>query len=211
MAIKDLSGKTFGRLTAISYSHKVKQGAVWNCICTCGTTKLIIGKILSAGMVKSCGCLKRETGKLVNRKHGLSHRSMAYSSWASARLRCRCKTHLSYPRYGGRGIKVCERWINSFENFLADMGEPPSREYSLDRIDNDGNYEPGNCRWATRKTQHANTCRNRKIKYGGSTYNLKEFADIVGRNTTSVAYWLDKKGATAEQIVARFKEKNEQP
>lgn len=146
-----LLGQRFGRLLVIEYtSGRYRNGVLWRCRCDCGTTKLVVGYCLSGGRVKSCGCLWHKHGHAAENR-----RSPEYYSWSSMHSRCRRPKDISFKYYGERGITVCERW-KSFENFLSDMGPRPGPAFSLDRIDNNGNYEPGNCRWATGQEQIAN-------------------------------------------------------
>jgi hypothetical protein len=153
----DLSGKRFGRLVALEFSHKdARWNRVWSCVCDCGSSVKARSVDLSTGNTQSCGCLRKDRIVKVNSRHG-QRRSRAYSIWSSMRTRCLNPKHARYGRYGGRGIQCCERWA-SFANFYADMGDPPAGR-SLDRINNDGNYEPGNCRWATATEQYHNSSR----------------------------------------------------
>jgi hypothetical protein len=124
------------------------------CICDCGNTGTYYLCNLKSGKTKSCGCLYNET-RVGNYKHGGTG-TREYSIWKAMKRRCYNKNVKDYPNYGGRGIIVCDRWLNSFENFISDMGKKPSAEYSIDRIDVNGNYEPSNCRWATPKEQRLN-------------------------------------------------------
>jgi hypothetical protein len=163
----DLIGKRFGRLT-VTKRLKVKWVTVWLCRCSCGEITKVFGSNLRSGHTQSCGCLTKEITAQRNRANIRHGHCVAYKStriyriWSSMLERCRTPQHRAYKHYGGRGIRVCEQWL-IFENFLADMGErPPGR--SLDRIDNDGNYEPSNCRWATQTEQ----VRNRRASAPGA-------------------------------------------
>src|SRR5215207_4952752 len=147
----DLTGKTYGKLTVLKYNgHNFHRAIMWLCQCSCGNIKSVIGSELKRGRVRSCGCLFRYN----NLTHGRSY-TYEYQCWADMLQRCNNKNSNNYKYYGARGITVCERW-RKFENFYADMGERPNDNYSLDRINNDGNYEPNNCRWTTTDIQAQN-------------------------------------------------------
>ena len=152
----DLTGQRFGRLVVIGDSM-IRRDAkiVWHCRCDCGNPADVSTILLRDGRTTSCGCRRKETTSAMATKHG-EHGSPEYVNWRALRERCLNPKHKNYPEYGGRGIKVCERWLNSFENFLADMGRRPFPEATVDRKENDGDYEPGNCRWATRLDQTKN-------------------------------------------------------
>lgn len=157
-----LTGLMFGRLTVIDETPVRKGGQVcWQVQCECGNRRIVRGASLTQGTSKSCGCLQKERASQYKTTHGMSKHPL-YSTWISMRNRCYNRNEPAYEHYGARGISVCERW-NSFELFLEDMGDKPTPSHSIDRIDNNGNYEPGNCRWATMKEQRLNQ-RPRKKK-----------------------------------------------
>lgn len=159
--LPDLTGQRFTRLLVLRPSLPVfmsgKLRPAWKCLCDCGKTAICLGESLRTNHTKSCGCLHLEKNRTNNLLHGhnrVGKRSPEYKSWDAMTQRTSNPNFIDYKNYGGRGIAVCERW-RKFENFLADMGARPDG-MSLDRINNDGNYEPGNCRWATRMQQRQN-------------------------------------------------------
>lgn len=157
MAPIEMLGRTFGHLTVIENAGRTpKEGQFrWRCICTCGNETIVAGGTLRSGHTKSCGCLKKVTTPNLSHGHYCDGKqSRTYRSWAAMKKRCQKPSEIHWERYGGRGIKVCPRW-KDFANFLADMGERPEGR-TLDRIDNEGDYEPTNCRWATLQEQRAN-------------------------------------------------------
>jgi hypothetical protein len=164
--IVDHAGKKFGRLTMLSYA----DGQKWICDCECGNTVAVNTYRIIHGETKSCGCLWIETIKKSNSTHGKS-RTAEHSVWKGMRRRCLDSKDKAFKNYGGRGIQVCERW-SKFENFLADMGNRPGKGFSLERIDNNGNYEPSNCRWATALEQSRNKRNNIFVIYGGRKHAL---------------------------------------
>lgn len=157
--VKPMVGLRFGRLVVESRSAKAARVAWWVCRCDCGTQVEVSGLLLRFGSVRSCGCLSRDILQARNTKHGHAPRGkrpLEYRAWQAMIQRCTNPSVHNYHRYGGRGISVCARWLHDFPSFLADMGPKPSRAHSIERKDNAGNYEPGNCCWATATEQAAN-------------------------------------------------------
>lgn len=183
---RDLTGQTFGRLTVLSFVGSIKGHPTWDCSCSCGNTLRCTSGRLTSGNTKSCGCIKREVTGRLNLSHGCSRvgkRTPEYETWKSMVKRCTNPNDKFYHRYGGRGIRVCERWLGDggFERFLADVGHRPSKSHSLDRFPNgDGDYEPGNVRWATPTEQGRNTSRNRILEYNGERRCVTEWAEVTG-------------------------------
>jgi hypothetical protein len=181
----ELVGLRIGRLTVEERvgTHKTPKGvqrSLWRCRCDCGGETTITAKVIRSGHSQSCGCLQKERVSEANRTHQGS-RTKLYKVWTAMKQRCHNPDDPGYHNYGGRGIEVCERWRESFEAFLADVGPKPSDKHSLDRFPNgNGNYEPGNVRWATWTEQMSNTRRTRHIEYGGETLTIKEWSVRTG-------------------------------
>jgi hypothetical protein len=183
-------GDTYGRWTVVAPAPRGKWGqARWACRCACSEERVVDENNLKSNHSQSCGCLRRETlgarsrGNTHRRRHGDSHpqnTAPEYLIWQAMKKRCGTPSDHDYSRYGGRGIQVCERWRGSYEAFLADMGRRPSSDHSLDRIDNDGNYEPGNVRWTTKRMQGRNRSTNRLITVGGESRPLADWAETAG-------------------------------
>ena len=175
--IIDISRKKFSRLTVVVRDGYTEIGeARWVCVCTCGNKILTGGSALRAGKTKSCGCLKAETAGKLNASHMECGKTTEYIIWQGMKRRCLNSKEQNYHNYGGRGVAVCKRWLNSYENFLADMGRRPSGNHSLDRKDNNGNYNKNNCRWATKIMQCNNTRTNRIIQYGYCKRTMAQWA-----------------------------------
>lgn len=173
----DLTGHVFGKLTVVERVPSTKHHTMWRCVCACSRETIVGSDMLRGGKTRSCGCLKNEPAH--NKTHGMAG-TPEYGAWANMRSRCINTGDKAYANYGGRGIRVCDRWMDSFENFLSDMGKRPSAQHSLDRIDNDGPYSPENCRWATRGKQQNNRRNTKFITYGGETKAVAEWAAITG-------------------------------
>jgi len=190
--LKDLTGLTFGDLTVLRRDgHKGKK-VMWLCRCQCGREKSIFGSGLTSGRSRTCGCSKTTTADPSRPKHGAS-RSPEYKIWCTMKRRCTDPSSPTYKRHGARGITVCQRWLHSFADFIADMGPRPSAAHSIDRIDNEGNYEPGNCRWATREEQMGNTRHTPRFTHQGTTKTLVEWAAHLGINTDTLRHRLMRK------------------
>lgn len=206
VALSDILGQTFSRLTVIQRAPtpKGETRAYWLCRCSCGETLVTSGGNLRSGNTRSCGCLQREIagaiGKItVPRASRLSHghtrhkrRTPEYETWVSAKKRCTNPNSQDFPDYGGRGIKMCDRWLNSFEAFFADMGPRPSSLHSIDRIDGDGDYEPTNCRWATPDVQASNRRSVSRVTFQGQTHTITEWAQILGMGYGSLKSRFDR-------------------
>lgn len=171
---KDLTGQTFGDWTVVKeVGNSNSKERLWLCRCSCGRERKVFQANLTRGLSLSCGY------RASHGSHGMA-KTGEYKSWHAMIQRCGNPAKDNYASYGGRGIKVCERWLNSFEAFYTDMGPRPKPEYSLDRIDPNGDYEPKNCRWATSKQQQNNMRSNLRITYQGQTMTVEEWAERMG-------------------------------
>lgn len=185
-------GTRFGRLTVVPRG----VGSGIRCLCDCGNEKITSSTNLVLGRITSCGCgLARAERRT---KHSMSH-TKSHRQWTSMRQRCENPNNPSYPRYGGRGIAVCDRW-QEFANFYADMGDRPSGK-SIDRIDQNGPYSPENCRWASTKDQARNMRSNRMLSMGGETYCIAEWSERTGIATRKISQRLSR-GWPVERALA---------
>lgn len=205
-------GERYGRLTVISEDRSYKNGKGYVivksvCQCDCGVIKSVQNGALRKGITKSCGCLHREASanrlREMHTTHGATG-TKTFRIWLAMRQRCRDPNTKNYSRYGGRGIRVCERWETSFEAFLEDMGERPEG-LTIDRVDNDGNYEPGNCRWATQKEQGSNTGKRLHIIIDGEDLNLGQAAQRIGKQASYLSGLVKRWGMTHQEIVDHFR------
>lgn len=207
----DLLGKKFGKLLVVSQAATlVPKRPRWNCACECGGASTVRQDNLVCGHTRSCGCIGTTVGlqaaaaarglrsSTVGRRHAPPTRTR--SSWISMLSRCRYRKNKRYARYGGRGVTVCERWLR-FENFLADMGERPA-DTSLDRINNDGNYEPGNCRWATRLEQAANTSKSIFLEHRGRRMPIADWSAMTGISRRAI-YMRVASGWSVDEALSR--------
>lgn len=196
---KDITGKAFGFLTAVRFAHSSKQGTFWLFDCQCGGRRTLPAKSVVSGNTTSCGCMAH-SGMLSHGGTVGEIRSPEYTCWVAMRRRCTYPRDKGYPLYGGRGVRVCDRWLKSFPNFLADMGPRPTLGHSLDRIDSDGDYEPGNVRWATPGEQARNRSVNRMLTLGSETLCLADWATRLGWSQSGLRKRVAALGAEAALV-----------
>lgn len=188
----NILGERYGRLVVIKQAGKDKHGGyLWLCKCDCGNERVILANSLLCGKTQSCGCYSREVVGKCNITHGKSGTRL-YRLWRSMITRCECTVSKCYKNYGGRGIKVCDEWRNDYQAFhdwALETGydeNAPKGQYTIDRIDVNGNYEPSNCRWAT-KTEQANNKRNNHfLELNGERHTVKEWSEITGIKAGSI-------------------------
>lgn len=181
-AATNLTGQRFGRLVALRQT-RLRERTAHECICDCGNTIVVRSHSLIEGNTSSCGCLVRDLISKRTRKH-LDTKSVEHITWRRMKVRCQNPKDKSFANYGGRGIKVCDRWLNDYSAFLADMGRRPSPRHSLDRKDVNGDYEPSNCRWATMLEQNNNRRSNRLVEFNGVLVSIAEAVRRSGSSST---------------------------
>ena len=182
----DITGKKYNRWTAIKRDHSINgNDPYWIFKCDCGNTRSVRKYTVVKGVSKSCGCFREEHGRKMLTKHGMFCHEL-YQTWVAMNKRCYLKNYSQYKNYGARGIAVCDRWRNSFEDFLEDVGERP-KGMTLDRIDNDGDYSPENCRWATVLQQANNKRNNVSVVINGVKYStISEASRRTGLSIRSI-------------------------
>lgn len=198
----DITGRIFGRLTVLGpIGHNKKKAVLWLTRCSCGNDAVAATDALIFGNTQSCGCLQRERSGVANRTHGKSG-SPIYKTWIGIIQRC---TNAAYPKYGswgGRGISICDEWRYSFDMFQEHVSGLPNygeKGYTLDRVDNNGNYKPGNVRWATPIEQQRNRRDNHLLTHNGKTQCVSAWAEELGTDASFILYRL-KRGLSAEEI-----------
>lgn len=207
--LNDLTGRRFGRLLVISRAKNKSNKVRWNCICDCGTKKIVEGYLLTSGRIKSCGCYNRD---IITKYKKIKYKGKyipitshpLFPIYNGIKNRCYNKNLPTYDRWGGRGIKMSEEWKNSFEQFVMDMGPRPSKEHSIDRIDNNKGYCKENCRWATAKEQANNARTNIKIEYKGKVRTLSETADFIGIPYHTLYHYFVVQGISDIDLIINF-------
>ena len=208
----DLTGQKFGRLTVISRAENSKiNGHIkvrYNSLCDCGKYCVVYASDLKSGNTRSCGCLHDERCRERATTHGLGHTPI-YGTWCNMKARCFNPNNTDYSRYGGRSITIFESWCEDFQAFydyVSQLEHYGEENYTLDRIDVNGNYEPGNVRWADAKTQRRNQARTISIEYNGKTMCLKDAAELSGIKVTTlwVRYKNGDRGERLFRPVRRF-------
>jgi len=196
-------GSKFGRWTVLGKGQRSPARVqLWHVKCECGIERQLPKHVLTSGDSQSCGCLRQEMHSNWNITHGAKrggHSTPEYSSWLSMKARCTNVYDPEFHNYGGRGISICENWLASFKAFLSDMGPRPN-DSTLDRIDVNGNYEPGNCRWATITTQTRNMRSNRRMEFNGETLCLSEWAERYGLRSDCISARLKRGWSIAKAL-----------
>lgn len=193
-----LAGAVFGRLTVLRRAPNAGRAVQWVCRCECGGEPIVRARLLVTGKTQSCGCLRKETTSQARRSHGMSE-SRTYRIWHHMKRRCTDEKHPKWLHYGGRGITLYQEW-HSFERFLEDMGEAPAGA-SIDRINNELGYWPGNCQWATQAQQTRNTRRTRRVEIDGETLCVMDWCARLGVVNAALAYSRINRGWDALKAV----------
>jgi len=213
--MKNITGQKFNRLTAIKFSHRKGRVYYWEFLCDCGNKITIAKSDILNGHTKSCGCFRKENSSSMHTTHGMT-KTRFYNIWQSMIQRCNDSTAISYPRYGGRGIKICRKWLD-FQNFKDDMYESyikhskkfGEKNTTIDRVNNRDDYKSSNCRWATPFTQSRNKRNNRMITFKGKTQCLTDWAieyDLQRKTLHNRLYyygWTIERALTAPPVIGR--------
>jgi hypothetical protein len=204
--VHDLTGQRFGMLTVVERSGSNTRGrATWQCRCDCGNDVIVVGSDLISNKSTSCGCKRSASLSAFNKEtktsHGMRYTRL-YREWRSMKNRCSCENWEDYGNYGGRGITVCPEWADSFEAFRDwALANGYRDDLTLDRRDVDGNYEPSNCRWATQAQQANNKRNSRYLEYNGEVKTVKEWADELGLNYSTLYSRITTKGWSTEKAL----------
>lgn len=207
----DITGDRYGRLVVIGYagSHASRNRTYWYCKCDCGTFVKVGRSHIRSGKTKSCGCLFDESVSVGKQTHGHAlerNQSKTYHTWSSMKRRCYNKKASNYDRYGGRGIQVCDRWLNSFENFLEDMGEKPDG-MTIERLKSNGNYAPENCKWADNIEQANNKSNNRILDFDGKSMTVAQWARELGLSYKTLSLRLLRGWSVEKTLTGQYGKK----
>lgn len=204
--MKDITGQTFGRLTVLRPSHKDARGEwYWLCKCECGNQITASGYKIRSGNTKSCGCLQNELRKsgVLRRTHGMTNNRIYYE-WCNMKSRCNNHKNTMYKNYGGRGIRVCEEWVDSFEAFMHwAMSNGYNDAMTIERIDVDGDYTPKNCKWISAREQYLNRTDSHLLTAFGKTQTIKEWSEESGIKYDTIERRINQYGWSAEDAVTR--------
>lgn len=200
-ALVDMAGQVINGVAVIRLGGRTAGRPAWECVCTCGKTFLATGTTLRSGNASKCpACIPAQRIEIATKHGGVG--SPEYISFSAMKQRCSDPKNKRFDRYGGRGIQVCERWLNSFSNFLEDMGPKPSPNHSIERLDTDKNYEPGNCVWATKEVQANNRSNNTRIEIDGRVQNLSQWAKETGVHRTVISRRI-RRGMTGAALIKK--------
>jgi hypothetical protein len=194
----DLTGQKFSRWIVIRYSHSRKNEGYYLCRCDCGAEKIVNARSLRTRTSKSCGCFLKD--RFDNKEH-YRYSKPEYAIWLSIKFRCYNSNATSYPDYGGRGIKVCERWLSSFDDFYNDMGPRPTNRHTIERIEVNGNYEPSNCKWDTYKAQANNRRSSVYMEHNGVRLTKAQWAGKIGITQSRMYYYTKTKNFGIQEIL----------
>lgn len=187
MVALDIRGDRYGRLTALRRVADIRGKTAWECVCDCGARRVVPTRHLRHGDAAACKRCALAARAVKLSTHGLSRpHKVTFNIWVGMKGRCLNPRHHAFHNYGGRGIKVCDRWRDDFPAFLSDMGPRPSKHHTIDRIDNDGDYTPDNCRWATASEQSCNRRDCYRVRHDGGVLSLAEFCRVTGLNAQAV-------------------------
>ena len=198
---RDLTGQRYGKLTVLKYSHSNHRGrAMWLCQCDCGNETVVLGNALTQGNTKTCGCSKVENATKLKYKHGYRSTRL-YRIWLNMHTRCSNEQTNCYTNYGKRGIKICNEWQEFLPFYEWAMANGYRDDLTIDRIDNNGNYCPENCRWSTRVEQSNNTRKNHFVTYNGQTHTIAEWAKITGLSRSVITQRINKSKWSVEKAL----------
>lgn len=204
--ISEMIGRRFGRLIVIEFIERKLTHIFFKCKCDCGNYTVVSSNNLRRNHVQSCGCLQRERASNYHFKHGESlNKTTEYRTWKLIKYRCSNINDKKYSHYGGRGVTMCKEWMESFETFLKDMGRKPCHNYSIERIDVNGNYDKNNCKWATNYEQNRNKRNNIWLQYNGKRMVLQDWAKEIGVSYSTIYEHYHKK--TEQEIFDFYKNK----